>query len=41
MLPDPNEPVFHVYAKSESLKDSRRLEQKYQTLLDEFVSATA
>jgi mannose-1-phosphate guanylyltransferase/phosphomannomutase len=41
VLPDPDEPVFHVYAEGESLEDSRRLEQKYRALLDGFVSATA
>ena len=41
VLPDPDEPVFHVYAEGESLEDSHRLEQKYRALLDGFVSATA
>jgi mannose-1-phosphate guanylyltransferase/phosphomannomutase len=41
VLPDPDEPVFHVYAEGESLEDSRRLEEKYRALLDGFVSATA
>ena len=26
VLPDPDEPVFHVYAEGESLEDSHRLE---------------
>ena len=41
VLPDPDEPVFHVYAEGESLEDSHRLEEKYRALLDGFVSATA
>jgi mannose-1-phosphate guanylyltransferase / phosphomannomutase len=41
VLPDPDEPVFHVYAEGASLEDSHRLEEKYRSLLDGFVSATA
>jgi mannose-1-phosphate guanylyltransferase/phosphomannomutase len=41
VLPDPDEPVFHVYAEGASLEDSHRLEEKYRALLDGFVSATA
>jgi mannose-1-phosphate guanylyltransferase/phosphomannomutase len=41
VVPDPDEPVFHVYAEGASLEDSHRLEEKYRALLDGFVSATA
>ncbi len=41
VLPDPDEPVFHLYAEGASLEDSHRLEEKYRSLLDGFVSATA
>jgi mannose-1-phosphate guanylyltransferase/phosphomannomutase len=39
VLPDPDEPVFHVYAEGASLEDSRGLEEKYRAMLDGFVSA--
>jgi mannose-1-phosphate guanylyltransferase / phosphomannomutase len=40
VLPDPDEPVFHLYAEGASLEDSHRLEEKYRALLDGFMSAT-
>ena len=39
VLPDPDEPVFHVYAEGASLEDSQALEEKYRAMLDGFVSA--
>ena len=41
MLPDPDEPVFHVYAEGATTEDSQRLEEKYRELLETFVSPTA
>jgi mannose-1-phosphate guanylyltransferase/phosphomannomutase len=40
VVPDPDEPVVHVFAEGGSLEDSRRLEEKYRVMLDGFVSAT-
>jgi mannose-1-phosphate guanylyltransferase / phosphomannomutase len=39
VLPDPDEPVFHLYAEGASLEDSQALEEKYRAMLDGFVSA--
>jgi mannose-1-phosphate guanylyltransferase / phosphomannomutase len=39
ILPDPDEPVFHIYAEGASVEDSERLEEKYRAMLDGFVSA--
>ena len=39
IIPDPDEPVFHIYAEGATQEDSRSLEAKYRSMLDEFVSA--
>ncbi|HYX86723.1 MAG TPA: sugar phosphate nucleotidyltransferase [Gaiellales bacterium] len=39
IIPDPDEPVFHIYAEGETREDSRALEAKYRAMLDEFVAA--
>jgi mannose-1-phosphate guanylyltransferase/phosphomannomutase len=39
LLPDPDEPVFHIYAEGATRQDSMRLEAKYRAMLDEIVSA--
>jgi mannose-1-phosphate guanylyltransferase/phosphomannomutase len=41
VVPDPDEPVFHIYAEGGSVEESERLEQKYRAMLDAFVSAAA
>jgi mannose-1-phosphate guanylyltransferase / phosphomannomutase len=38
MLPDPDEPVVHIYAEGGSRQDSARLEAKYRAMLDEILS---
>ena len=39
LIPDPDEPVFHIYAEGHSREESNRLEAKYRAMLDEIVSA--
>ena len=39
MIPDPDEPVFHIYAEGASRQDSTRLEAKYRAMLAQIVSA--
>ena len=39
LIPDPDEPLFHLYAEGATREDSRRLEAKYRAMLDEIVSA--
>ena len=39
MIPDPDEPVFHIYAEGASRQDSSRLEAKYRAMLAQIVSA--
>jgi mannose-1-phosphate guanylyltransferase / phosphomannomutase len=39
LLPDPDEPVFHIYAEGATRQDSMRLEAKYRAMLGEIVSA--
>jgi mannose-1-phosphate guanylyltransferase/phosphomannomutase len=39
MIPDPDEPVFHIYAEGASRQDSLRLEAKYRAMLAQIVSA--
>jgi mannose-1-phosphate guanylyltransferase/phosphomannomutase len=38
LLPDPDEPLFHVYAEGPTREDSMRLEAKYRAMLQEIVS---
>ena len=38
VTPDPDEPVFHVWAEGTDVEDSERLEQKYRSILEEVVS---
>jgi mannose-1-phosphate guanylyltransferase/phosphomannomutase len=39
MLPDPDEPVFHLYAEGDTAEDSARLEAKYREQIETFVAA--
>jgi mannose-1-phosphate guanylyltransferase/phosphomannomutase len=39
VTPDPDEPVFHVWAEGTDVEDSERLEQKYRGILEAVVSA--
>jgi mannose-1-phosphate guanylyltransferase/phosphomannomutase len=39
LLPDPDEPVFDIYAEGTSREESERLEAKYRDMLAEIVSA--
>ncbi|HET6849601.1 MAG TPA: sugar phosphate nucleotidyltransferase [Gaiellales bacterium] len=39
LIPDPDLPVFHIYAEGPTREDSLRLEAKYREMLDEIVSA--
>ena len=39
MIPDPDEPVFHIYAEGRTQEDSARLEAKYRAMLEDIVSA--
>jgi mannose-1-phosphate guanylyltransferase / phosphomannomutase len=39
MLPDPDEPVFHLYVEGTTTEDSERLEAKYRDQLETFVAA--
>jgi mannose-1-phosphate guanylyltransferase/phosphomannomutase len=39
LIPDPDEPVFHIYAEGATRQDSVRLEAKYRAMLEEIVSA--
>jgi hypothetical protein len=39
MLPDPDEPVVHIYAEGATRQDSARLEAKYRAMLDAILSA--
>jgi phosphomannomutase len=39
IIPDPDEPVFHIYAEGATREDSLALEAKYRAMLDEFVAA--
>jgi mannose-1-phosphate guanylyltransferase / phosphomannomutase len=39
LIPDPDEPVFHIYAEGASRQDSARLEAKYRAMLAQIVSA--
>jgi mannose-1-phosphate guanylyltransferase / phosphomannomutase len=38
VIPDPDEPVFHIWAEGDDEEDSERLEQKYREMLEEIVS---
>jgi mannose-1-phosphate guanylyltransferase / phosphomannomutase len=38
VIPDPDEPVFHIWAEGEDEEESERLEQKYREMLEEIVS---
>jgi hypothetical protein len=38
LLPDPDLPVFHIFAEGATREDSLRLEAKYREMLDEIVS---
>jgi mannose-1-phosphate guanylyltransferase/phosphomannomutase len=37
-LPDPDEPVFHLYAEGASLEESEALEAKYRAMIEEIVA---
>jgi mannose-1-phosphate guanylyltransferase/phosphomannomutase len=39
VIPDPDEPVFHIYAEGATREESRALEAKYRAMLDGFVAA--
>jgi mannose-1-phosphate guanylyltransferase / phosphomannomutase len=39
LMPDPDAPVFHIYAEGATREDSLRLEAKYRAMLDEIVSS--
>jgi mannose-1-phosphate guanylyltransferase / phosphomannomutase len=39
LIPDPDLPLFHIYAEGATREDSLRLEAKYREMLDEIVSA--
>ena len=39
IIPDPDEPVFHIYAEGATREDSPALEAKYRAMLDGFVAA--
>ena len=39
IIPDPDQPVFHIYAEGATREDSLALEAKYRAMLDEFVAA--
>src|SRR6476659_2116343 len=39
LIPDPDEPVFHIYAEGRTREDSMRLEAKYRAMLEEIVTA--
>jgi mannose-1-phosphate guanylyltransferase / phosphomannomutase len=39
IIPDPDEPVFHIYAEGATREDSLALEAKYRSMLDGFVAA--
>ncbi len=39
LIPDPDHPIFHIYAEGETPEGSRRLEAKYHAMLDSIVSA--
>jgi mannose-1-phosphate guanylyltransferase/phosphomannomutase len=39
VIPDPDEPVFHIYAEGDTRQESEALEAKYRAMLDGFVAA--
>jgi mannose-1-phosphate guanylyltransferase / phosphomannomutase len=39
IIPDPDQPVFHIYAEGATREDSLALEAKYRAMLDGFVAA--
>jgi mannose-1-phosphate guanylyltransferase / phosphomannomutase len=39
MLPDPDQPLVHIYAEGSTRQESARLEAKYRAMLDEILSA--
>jgi mannose-1-phosphate guanylyltransferase/phosphomannomutase len=39
MIPDPDEPMFHIYAEGATRQDSMQLEAKYRATLQEILSA--
>ena len=41
IIPDPDEPVFHIYAEGATREDSLALEAKYRAMLDGFVAAAS
>jgi mannose-1-phosphate guanylyltransferase/phosphomannomutase len=40
-LPDPDEPVFHLYAEGDTVEDSEALTAKYRAMLERFVEGAA
>ena len=38
LMPDPDQPVFHIWAEGADAEESERLEQKYRGMLEEVVS---
>jgi mannose-1-phosphate guanylyltransferase/phosphomannomutase len=38
VIPDPDEPVFHIWAEGEDEQESEQLARKYQDMLEEIVS---
>ena len=39
VLPDPDEPVVHVYAEGKNEEDAQRLEQEYLALVEDVVAS--
>jgi mannose-1-phosphate guanylyltransferase / phosphomannomutase len=39
VIPDPDEPVFHIWAEGTDEEESERLEEKYRDMLEEIVSS--
>ena len=39
IIPDPDEPIFHIYAEGATREDSQALEAKYRAMLEGFVAA--
>jgi mannose-1-phosphate guanylyltransferase/phosphomannomutase len=38
VLPDPDHPVFHVYAEGRTREESEQLEEKYRRMLEEIIA---
>ena len=40
MLPDPDEPLVHVYAEGKTTEDAATLEEEFLKLVEEIVAGT-